>query len=66
MKKEEKTKAQPENLPEPTYWPFFTALGCVFAFWGILTNWIVSLVGFIVLIISIRGWIVDLFNELKN
>jgi hypothetical protein len=32
-------KAQPEELPKPTYWPFFLALGVVLIFWGILTSW---------------------------
>lgn len=71
MKKEEKeekkmAKAQPENLPEPTYWPFFTALGIVFLFWGILTNGFVSGIGLVVTIVAIRGWILDLHHELKD
>jgi hypothetical protein len=56
-------KAIPEKLPHPTYWPFFLALGLVFAFWGILTSWIVSLVGLIIFIISIAGWINILRHE---
>jgi hypothetical protein len=40
MTKKNTYKAQPEELPKPTYWPFFLALGVVLIFWGILTSWI--------------------------
>lgn len=66
MNKEELYKAQPQNLPRPTYWPFFMAFGVVCLFWGILTNWVVSAVGLILFGISLAGWISDIFNELKN
>jgi hypothetical protein len=39
---------QPEELPKPTYWPFFLALGVVLIFWGYINivdrywNWIYS------------------------
>ena len=56
-------KAKPEKLPHPTYWPFFLALGLVFLFWGILTSWIISLVGLIIFIISLAGWIDILRHE---
>jgi hypothetical protein len=29
----EKVKAKPEELPHPTYWPFFLALGLMFLGW---------------------------------
>ncbi len=53
----EKVKAKPEVLPEPTYWPFFLAMGISFLGWGLLTTWLISLAGFIVLVISLTGWI---------
>ena len=31
---EKKNIARPEELPSPTYWPFFFALGTVFMFWA--------------------------------
>lgn len=58
-----KTKAKPEILPHPTYWPFFLALGLMFMGWGILTSWIISAAGAIVFIISLTGWINILRHE---
>ncbi len=58
-----KVKAKPEVLPEPTYWPFFLALGIVFLGWGLLTTWLISLAGFIIMIISLTGWINILRHE---
>ena len=60
---EEKTKAKPKILPNPTYWPFFLAVGIVFMGWGLLTTWIFSLIGFIVFIISLIQWINILRHE---
>jgi len=59
----DKVKAKPETLPEPTYWPFFLALGLVFLGWGLLTTWLISLAGFIVLVLSLMGWINILRHE---
>ncbi len=59
----EKVKAKPEALPEPTYWPFFLAMGIAFLGWGLLTTWLISLAGFIVLVVSLTGWINILRHE---
>lgn len=59
----EKVKAKPEKLPEPTYWPFFLAMGLAFLGWGLLTTWLISLAGFIILIVSLIGWINILRHE---
>ncbi len=57
------TKAQPEILPKPTYWPFFLAIGILFLGWGLLAGWPFAVGGGIVFIISIIGWINNLRNE---
>jgi hypothetical protein len=59
----EKVKARPEKLPEPTYWPFFLALGLMFIGWGLLATWYISVAGFIVFVISLIGWINILRHE---
>lgn len=66
MEKTNRYKAQPEELPKPTYWPFFTALGVIFIFWGILTNWIVSGIGLLLFGVALFGWITDLYRELTQ
>lgn len=59
-------KAQPEKLPEPTYWPIFLALGVVCLFWGILTNWFVSGIGLVIFGVALSGWITDIYHELNE
>ncbi len=59
----EKIKAKPEHLPKPTYWPFFMALGLMFAGWGLLTIWLISAAGLLVFVISLIGWINILRHE---
>ena len=59
----EKVKAKPEHLPKPTYWPFFLALGLVFAGWGLLTTWLISAAGLLVFVISLINWINILRHE---
>jgi hypothetical protein len=55
--------AVPEELPEPTYWPFYLAMGIMFLAWGLLTMWEFSLLGLILIIISLVGWINILRHE---
>jgi hypothetical protein len=50
-------KARPEKLPEPTYWPFFLAMGLNFMFWGMLTTWIIGLAGLAIFAIALTCWI---------
>jgi hypothetical protein len=59
----ETVKAKPEILPKPTYWPFFLALGIVFLGWGLLTTWLISVAGLIILITALSGWLNILRHE---
>jgi hypothetical protein len=52
-------KPQAEHLPKPTYWPFFFAIGTTLIAWGLITSWIVSGVGAVMLFVSTLGWIKD-------
>jgi hypothetical protein len=63
---EEYTKAKPEELPSPTYWPFFTAMGLLFLAWGVIAGWIVLIAGFIVFAIALAAWINILRHEQRN
>lgn len=56
-------KAKPDNLPNPTYWPFVFALGLTLSFWGILTGWIICISGSILLFIALAGWIKEINHE---
>jgi hypothetical protein len=50
---DEMQDAEPRELPEPTYWPFYLAMGIMFSAWGLLTMWEFSLLGLIIIIISL-------------
>lgn len=60
---EEGEPASPDELPEPTYWPFYLAMGIMFSAWGLLTMWEFSLLGLIIIIIALVGWINILRHE---
>lgn len=66
MEEEKRIKAQPEELPPPTYWPFFLAFSVVLLFWGILTTWFITGIGLIVFSISLTGWIKEIYKELPK
>ena len=59
-------RPKPEKLPRPTYWPFFLAFGVSCLLWGVLTTWIISVIGAIVFTVALIGWINDLYHEMKN
>ncbi len=51
------------HLPSPTAAPFFLCLGMSWAFWGLLTNFIVGWVGALVFVLALIKWVRDLFHE---
>ncbi len=52
-----------EALPEPTYWPITLAFGLMLLLWGIVTSYIISIVGFVITVIALRGWIHDIRKD---
>jgi hypothetical protein len=56
-------KAKPEILPQPTYWPFFLAMGLAFIFWGLLTTWVILATGAMIFVMALIGWINILRHE---
>jgi hypothetical protein len=55
-----------DTLPRPTYWPVTLALGTILALGGIVTSYVVSLVGTGLIAIAIAGWIGELRHEHTN
>jgi hypothetical protein len=49
-----------EPLPRPGYWPAALAFGIVLLSWGIVTSWIISIAGGLVLAVALAGWIGEL------
>ena len=53
-------------LPHPTYFPAGVAMGAAFLFWGLITTWVVWLVGVVLLVAALAGWITELRHEYKS
>ncbi|MGE5423991.1 MAG: hypothetical protein ACM3N9_01435 [Syntrophothermus sp.] len=60
---EESYPAEPQKMPENTYWPFVAGFGMFFLLWGILTSWSVSVIGLLLMIIAFTGWIADVDHD---
>jgi len=53
-------------LPRPTYFPAGVAMGAAFFFWGLITTWVVLLVGLALFVAALAGWITELRHEYKS
>ena len=50
-------KEKPEiHLPSPSYWPVALAFSMVLISIGVVSSFIVSIIGVIALLVSIAGW----------
>jgi cytochrome c oxidase subunit I len=47
------------HLPPPSYWPIALAFGMTLIGVGVVSNFIVSIVGVIVMVVSIAGWTME-------
>jgi hypothetical protein len=55
-----------EHLPRPTYFPAGLAMGTTFIFWGLITSWVIFLVGVGLFIAALAGWITEIRHERKQ
>jgi len=53
-------------LPHPTYFPAGLAMGVSFISWGLITTWVVFVVGVVLFAASLAGWITDIRHEYKS
>jgi hypothetical protein len=54
-----------EHLPRPTYFPAGLAMGIAFLFWGLITSWVIVVVGLALFATSLAGWITEIRYERK-
>jgi hypothetical protein len=54
---------KPATLSEPTYWPVIMASGITFLAWGALTSYLLSIFGFVLLVMAVVNWIGDIRHE---
>jgi hypothetical protein len=55
-----------EPLPHPTFFPAGLAMGVTFIFWGLISNWVVFLVGVALFAAALAGWITEIRHEHKS
>ena len=53
-------------LPHPTYFPAGLAMGVAFLFWGLITTWVVWLVGVVLFAAALAGWITEIRHEYES
>ena len=53
------THGESLHLPSPTAWPIVTAFGFTLLVGGILTQYVISIVGFVLLVMGCVGWFRD-------
>lgn len=55
-----------ESLPRPTYFPAGLAMGVAFLFWGLISSWVVFLIGLALFAAALAGWVTEIRNEHKS
>ena len=54
------SRPKPDHVPRPTYWPAVMGLGVTCLFWGVVTTYVISAVGLVLVVIALAGWIGEL------
>lgn len=54
------------DLPEPTVWPVVLALGLSLMITGMVTHWLVSVLGLILTLRAMVGWFFDIFPHERH
>ncbi len=57
------SRPKPEVLAAPSWWPALLSLGASVMVWGLVTSFVVLLIGLITFVVSLTGWIGDLRHE---
>ncbi len=52
----------PEKTPPPTYAPAFLALGITFVLFGVVSSYVFSAAGFVLMVVSISKWVGELLH----
>jgi len=52
----------PEKIPPSTYAPVFVALGITFLLFGVLSSYVFSAAGFLLIVVSISKWVGELLH----
>lgn len=61
--KDQWTKPRAQVIPRPTYAPAVTAIAVICLLWGLVTTFLISLLGLILLVAGLAYWIGELRHE---
>jgi hypothetical protein len=63
QKDESWTEPRPQNIPRPTYSPAVLALAIACLLWGMVTTYLISLLGLVLFAVGLADWIGELRHE---
>lgn len=46
----------PHHIPSTSRWPLLTGIGISMIIIGIISHWLISILGVVILILSLAGW----------
>jgi hypothetical protein len=52
-----------ETLPRPNFFPAGLAMGITFLLWGLITSWVILVVGIGLFWAALAGWIYEILRE---
>ena len=63
---EEHEPAGEEHLPGPSFWPVLLAVGVAMSLIGVITKVVVVVIGLIILVVALGGWIRDARRDYRS
>ncbi|MGC8472810.1 MAG: cytochrome c oxidase subunit 4 [Candidatus Dormibacteria bacterium] len=63
---EEEPGAGEEHLPGPSFWPVLLAVGVAMSLIGVITKVVVVVIGLIILVVALGGWIRDARRDYRS
>ncbi len=55
-----------EHLPGPSFWPVLLAVGVAMSLIGVITKVVVVVIGLIILLVALGGWIRDARRDYRS
>ncbi len=63
---EEEPGEETEHLPGPSFWPVLLAVGVAMSLIGVITKVVVVVIGLIILVVALGGWIRDARRDYRS
>ncbi|HUY57437.1 MAG TPA: cytochrome c oxidase subunit 4 [Candidatus Micrarchaeaceae archaeon] len=63
---ESRPEEHSQHLPAPSFWPILLAIGIATSLIGVITKVEVAIVGVIILVVSLGGWVREARHEYRS